>query len=118
MRHVWNQYVIRVPDGQRTALREALGAAKIGTEIYYPLGLHQQQCFRYLGYKPEDLPETARAAEECRTADLPELRADEQQVVVERIAAFFATRKGGHAIKPPKFLSRRSETAAKDNQAQ
>ena len=49
MRHVWNQYVIRVPDGLRTPLREALTAARMGTEIYYPLGLHQQECFRYFG---------------------------------------------------------------------
>jgi dTDP-4-amino-4,6-dideoxygalactose transaminase len=115
MRHVWNQYVIRVPDGQRTLLREALAEAKIGTEIYYPLGLHQQQCFRYLGYRPEDLPETARAAEEVLALPIfPELGAEEQQFVVERIAAFFATRKGGgHPIQPPKFLTRRSRTGAK-----
>ena len=115
MRHVWNQYVIRVPDGQRTLLREALAEAKIGTEIYYPLGLHQQQSFRYLGYRPEDLPETARAAEEVLALPIfPELGAEEQQFVVERIAAFFATRKGGgHPIQPPKFLTRRSRTGAK-----
>ena len=83
MRHVWNQYVVRVPDGQRTQLREALSEAKIGTEIYYPLGLHQQQCFRYLGYQPQDLPETARAAEEVLALPIfPELRAEEQQFVV------------------------------------
>jgi dTDP-4-amino-4,6-dideoxygalactose transaminase len=111
MRHVWNQYVIRVPDGLRAPLRDALAEAKIGTEIYYPLGLHQQQCFRYLGYKPEDLPETARAAEEVLALPIfPELRAEEQQFVVQRIAAFFAARKGGHAIQPPKFLKRRSGT--------
>jgi dTDP-4-amino-4,6-dideoxygalactose transaminase len=115
MRHVWNQYVIRVPDGQRTPLREALAQAKIGTEIYYPLGLHQQQCFRYLGYQPEDLPETARATEEVLALPIfPELRAEEQQFVVQRIAAFFATRTGaGHPIQPPKFLTRRSRAGVK-----
>ena len=45
-RHVWNQYVIRVPDRKRDPLRQFLTEAKIGTEIYYPLGLHQQECFR------------------------------------------------------------------------
>jgi dTDP-4-amino-4,6-dideoxygalactose transaminase len=114
MRHVWNQYVVRVPNGQRSQLREALAEAKIGTEIYYPLGLHQQQCFRYLGYKPEDLPETTRAAEEVLALPIfPELRAEEQQVVVKRIAAFFATKKSGHAIQPPKFLTRQSRAGAK-----
>jgi len=113
-RHVWNQYVVRVPGGQRTPLREALAEAKVGSEIYYPLGLHQQECFRYLGYQPEDLPETLRAAEEVLALPIfPEIRAEEQQFVVERIAAFFAARKGGHAIQPPKFLTRRAGAAAK-----
>jgi dTDP-4-amino-4,6-dideoxygalactose transaminase len=113
MRHVWNQYVVRVPDGLRTPLREALAEAKIGTEIYYPLGLHQQECFRYLGYKPEDLPETARAAEEVLALPIfPELRGEEQRHVVQRIAAFYAARQGGHAIQPPKFLTRRAGAAA------
>jgi dTDP-4-amino-4,6-dideoxygalactose transaminase len=118
MRHVWNQYVVRVPDGLRTPLRDALAEAKIGTEIYYPLGLHQQQCFRYLGYKPEDLPETARAAEEVLALPIfPELRAEEQQFVVQRIASFFGARKGGHGIQPPKFLTRRSGEARRVREA-
>jgi dTDP-4-amino-4,6-dideoxygalactose transaminase len=113
MRHVWNQYVIRVPDGLRTPLREALTEARIGSEIYYPLGLHQQQCFRYLGYRPDDLPETRRAAEEVLALPIfPELQAEEQSFVVQRIAAFFRNRSGGHAIQPPKYLSRRSSVAA------
>ena len=88
--HVWNQYVVRVPDGRREALRESLSAAKIGSEIYYPLGLHDQECFRYLGYKPGDLPETDRAAREVLALPIfPELTAEEQQVVVARIADFF-----------------------------
>ncbi len=120
MRHVWNQYVIRVPVGRRSQLRDFLAEVKIGTEIYYPLGLHEQQCFRYLGYQPEDLPETARAAEEVLALPIfPELRAEEQQFVVERIAAFFAARGasaprlGGHAIQPPKFLTRQSRAGIK-----
>ncbi len=116
VRHVWNQYVVRVPGGLRTPLREALAEARIGTEIYYPLGLHQQECFRYLGYQPDDLPETRCAADEVLALPIfPELRAEEQKFVVERIAAFFANRHhvpmvgGGHAIQPPKFLARRSD---------
>jgi dTDP-4-amino-4,6-dideoxygalactose transaminase len=89
-RHVWNQYVIRVPDGRRDALREFLAKAKIGSEIYYPLGLHDQECFRYLDYKPGDLPETDRAAREVLALPIfPELTAEEQQCVVARIAEFF-----------------------------
>ena len=106
MRHVWNQYVIRVPQGLRTPLREALAEARIGTEIYYPLGLHQQECFRYLGYQPNDLPETRRAADEVLALPIfPELRAEEQKHVVEQIAAFFARCSGGHSIQRPKFLT-------------
>jgi dTDP-4-amino-4,6-dideoxygalactose transaminase len=104
-RHVWNQYVIRVPDGKRDALRQFLAEAKIGAEIYYPMGLHVQECFRYLGYQEEDLPETARAAREVLALPIfPELTAGEQQRVVDRMAAFFERKTGGHPLAGPKFL--------------
>jgi dTDP-4-amino-4,6-dideoxygalactose transaminase len=102
-RHVWNQYVIRVPEGRRDEMRQWLAEAKIGSEIYYPLGLHQQACYRNLGYTTHDLPETERAAQEVLALPIfPELTAEEQQLVVARIAAFYAPR--GHAISAPKFL--------------
>jgi dTDP-4-amino-4,6-dideoxygalactose transaminase len=105
-RHVWNQYVVRVPDGRRDALRTWLAEAKIGSEIYYPLGLHQQECFRYLGYAPGDLPHTEQAAEEVLALPIyAELTNAEQQLVVARIAAFFSLRCGGHELAGPKFLS-------------
>jgi len=106
-RHVWNQYVVRVPDGRRDALRQFLADAKIGSEIYYPLGLHQQQCFGDLGYKPGDLPETERAAAEVLALPIfPELTEVEQQAVVERIGAFYqASSRGAHAMAAPKFLT-------------
>ncbi len=91
-RHVWNQYVIRVADGQRDALRSHLTNHKVGTEIYYPIPLHLQVCFRHLGWAPGDLPETERAANE--TLALPiyhELTDAEQRTVVGRIAEFFRT---------------------------
>jgi dTDP-4-amino-4,6-dideoxygalactose transaminase len=59
---VYNQYVIRT--SRRDAVREALTRAGIGSEVYYPLGLHLQECFRSLGYKPGDMPETERACSE------------------------------------------------------
>ena len=105
-RHVWNQYVIRVPQGQRDALRQFLAEAKIGSEIYYPLGLHQQECFQYLGYRSGDLPETDRAAVEVLALPIfPELTAAEQEVVVARIAAFFPKPSAGHPLAAPKYLS-------------
>lgn len=88
-RHVWNQYVIRVSGGRRDALRAYLAEQKIGTEIYYPVPLHQQVCFKELGYATGSLPESERAAQE--TLALPifaELTAAEQRTVVQAIARF------------------------------
>jgi dTDP-4-amino-4,6-dideoxygalactose transaminase len=61
-RHVANQFVIRVE--RRDELKAALGAAGIGTEIYYPLPLHRQACFRELGYGEGDFPASERWAKE------------------------------------------------------
>jgi dTDP-4-amino-4,6-dideoxygalactose transaminase len=108
-KHVWNQYVVRVPGGQRNALREALASARIGTEVYYPLGLHQQECYGYLGYEADDLPETRRATEEVLALPIyPELRADEQRIVVDQIAAFFSDRPKNHALRGPNYLKQQA----------
>ena len=90
--HVWNQYTIRVPDKQRDALRLYLTAAEIGTEIYYPVPLHRQECFASLGYESGSLPETERAAGEVLSLPIfPLLTAAEQELVVARIARYFET---------------------------
>jgi dTDP-4-amino-4,6-dideoxygalactose transaminase len=87
--HVWNQYTVRVLHGRRDALREGLTQMKIGTEVYYPVPLHLQECFRSLGYGPGSLPETERAAQEVLSLPIfPELTGAEQQLVVQRIAEF------------------------------
>lgn len=104
-RHVWNQYTIRVPDGRRDDLRSSLMEKKIGSEIYYPLGLHEQECFKYLGYSAGSLPETYRASREVLALPIfPELREDEQRIVVQGIKAYWEAnplRKIFPAVAPP-----------------
>lgn len=110
--HVWNQYIVRVPDGRRDALRAHLDAQKIGTEIYYPLPLHQQPCFAYLGYSLGSLPETERAARETLALPIfPELRPDEQATVVAEIASFFGASKSTSVVPRPKFMGQRATSS-------
>jgi len=87
--HIFHQYVIRA--GRRNELQAFLASRHIGTEIYYPLPLHLQKCFSYLGYREGDLPESERAAREVLALPMfPELTADEQRYVVESIAEFYS----------------------------
>jgi dTDP-4-amino-4,6-dideoxygalactose transaminase len=87
--HVFHQYVIRAQ--RRDELRVFLAERKIGTEIYYPIPLHLQPVFRYLGYCDGDLPEAERAAREVLALPMfAELRQDEQQWVVESISDFYS----------------------------
>jgi dTDP-4-amino-4,6-dideoxygalactose transaminase len=87
--HVYHQYVIRTP--MRDALREHLGKREVETAIYYPLGLHEQECFAYLGYKKGDFPETERAASETLALPIyPEISREAQRYVVDSIAEFYS----------------------------
>jgi dTDP-4-amino-4,6-dideoxygalactose transaminase len=87
-RHIYHQYTIRC--ARRDELKNYLQRQAIGTEIYYPVPLHLQECFKFLGYGAGDLPETEKAAQECLSLPIyPELTAEEQTYVVEQISRFY-----------------------------
>lgn len=96
-RHIYNQYCIRVPAEHRDALRQHLAAKKIGTEIYYPVPLHLQECFADLGYAPGDLPITEAAANETIALPIyPELTEAQLNHVATSVIEFVAA----HAKAP------------------
>ncbi len=87
-RHIYNQYIIRAE--RRDELREFLTASNVGTEIYYPVPLHQQKCFEYLGYSTDEFPESDKAARESLAIPIyPELSEEQKQYVVDQISAFY-----------------------------
>jgi dTDP-4-amino-4,6-dideoxygalactose transaminase len=87
--HIYNQFVLRVD--RRDDLMAYLKQKDIGTEIYYPVPFHLQECFRYLGHKEGDFPESERAAKETIAIPIyPELSAAQQAEVVEAITSFYA----------------------------
>src|SRR5574337_1103739 len=90
-RHVFNQYVIRVP--RRDELSRFLESQGIGHDIYDPMPLHLQACFEYLGYKEGDLPASEQAAREALALPIyPELTQPMQECVVDALQAFYKKR--------------------------
>ncbi len=87
-RHIFHQYVIRVPERDR--LRQFLTEEGVGTDIYYPVPLHLQECYSFLKYRRGDLPNSEKASEEVLALPIyPELTEDQQTQVVSQIKAFY-----------------------------
>ena len=91
--HIWNQYTLRViGDEQRDALRAFLTARGIGTEIYYPVPMHQQECFAYLGIDSSLLPNATMLAKECLSIPIyPELEPEQKAEVASAIGEFLCS---------------------------
>ena len=91
VRHIYNQYVIRVKGGKRDALKAYLTEKEVGCAVYYPLSLHVQACFKDLGGKPGDFPFAEAATSEVLALPIyPESTAEQRQYVRDCIAGFFA----------------------------
>jgi dTDP-4-amino-4,6-dideoxygalactose transaminase len=87
--HIYNQYTIRCR--RRDELQAFLTRAGVGTAIYYPLSLHEQECFRSLGYAHGAFPESERAAAEVLSLPVyPELTSAEQDYVIAKVKEFYA----------------------------
>ena len=87
--HIYNQYVVRV--AKRDQLKTYLRECGVPSEIYYPIPLHVQRAFAYLGYKGGDLPESEAASQEVLALPVfPEMTAEQQELVVESIASFYS----------------------------
>ena len=86
-RHVYNQYTLRVRGDMRDAVMEYMRAEGVGCAVYYPIPLHMQKCFEYLGYAPEAFPESNRAAREVLSLPIFAELTDEQLARVATVLA-------------------------------
>lgn len=88
-RHIYNQFVIL--GSRRNELQAYLKAQGIGTEVYYPVPMHLQSCFSYLGYRPGDFPISERLANESLALPIyPELEPDDIEYVCRALKAFYS----------------------------
>lgn len=89
-RHIYNQYTVRVKQGRRDAFMAHLRGLGIGCAVYYPIALHEQPCFEYLGYKKGQLAETELASQEVLSLPVyPEMTEAMREEVAKGILGFF-----------------------------
>ncbi len=87
--HVFNQFVVRVGTGRREALRQRLAERQVGHAVYYPVSLHQQECFAHLGGGPGNFPEAEKAASETIALPVfPELTGEQKRFLAFTLAEF------------------------------
>ena len=86
-KHIFHQFVVRVGGGRRDELQQCLADRSIGSEVYYPLSLHLQGCFKHFGYQPGDFSESEKATAEVLALPIyAELTEDQQRYIVQSIA--------------------------------
>jgi dTDP-4-amino-4,6-dideoxygalactose transaminase len=86
--HIWNQYTLRIPGGKRDSLKDFLTKQAIGTEIYYPVPMHKQECFAYTG-QADTCPAASQLANEALSMPIyPELRPEQREEVVAALRDF------------------------------
>jgi dTDP-4-amino-4,6-dideoxygalactose transaminase len=88
--HIYHQYTMRVPDSRRDALQKHLAARNVQSAIYYPLPIHLQEAYAFLGYKAGDLPECERASREVLSLPVhPDLSPEQVEYAADTVRAFF-----------------------------
>jgi dTDP-4-amino-4,6-dideoxygalactose transaminase len=89
--HVFNQYALRIPGGRRDSLRAFLSEQNVGSEIYYPIPVHSQECYEDMKFSDSQLPETIRACEEILNLPIfPSMTESEQRRVVDTVCKFYS----------------------------
>ncbi|MCL4113509.1 UNVERIFIED_CONTAM: hypothetical protein GTU68_033664 [Idotea baltica] len=108
-KHVYNQFTLRIPGGRRDEVMQAMRANDIGCAVYYPVPLHTQDCFQYLGYSPEQLPEAVRASAEVLSLPIfPELGVARLETVVRGLSEAL----GRSVESKPRFHAEEARRAA------
>ena len=90
-KHVYNQFTVRIPGGRRDGVLQRLRANQIGSMIYYPIPLHVQPCFEFLGHRVGEFPEAEAASREVLSLPVyPEMPSHHAEIVVRQLKAAFS----------------------------